>query len=112
MFARICKVILSLLFIQLLGAHAYAADPATAKQPPEANKIELRISNDGKALVDQNGKDVARFVKGTEVKQKGGVMKMQGCLCCQNDCVIYDHNGVCIKTVRSCVYDFDCSCRR
>ena len=59
-----------------------------------ATKLELRISDDGKAIVDQNGKEVARFVEGTRVrmmsnKVKATSLKMQGCWHCYPVCVVW-----------------------
>ena len=112
MYAKTCAVMISMLFIHLLSAHANAAEPEVVNLQDQGNKVELRISKDGKAIVDQNEQEVARFVEGTQVKQKGGLRKVGGCLCCTDECLIYDQNGVCIKKVRSCVYDFECSCRQ
>ena len=101
-----------LLFLFLGTAYANAAEPGAAKQLGQVEKKELRISNDGKAIVDQNGREVARFIKGIQMKQTGGTsQKLQGCMCCTPECLIYDQNGVCIKKHSSCTWDFDCSCR-
>jgi hypothetical protein len=80
----------------------------------EVTTLQLSISKDGRALVDQNGKVVANFVKGTQVKPGESLVKssgqtkaMQGCMRCTYDCVVYDGNR-CIQRVRSCTWDFDC----
>lgn len=75
-------------------------------------QLELRISDDGKALVDQNGKVVARFVEGTQVRvvkdnAKAKSQKMQGCWRCYPVCVIWDGNR-CVQWMRTCDWDFDC----
>jgi hypothetical protein len=106
---RICTIVTTALLLVFLGAYAHAAEPETAKQ---VEKKELRISKDGKALVDQNGREVARFSKGIQMnKTEITAQKMQGCMCCTKECLIYDKNGVCIKTYSSCTWDFDCGCK-
>lgn len=75
----------------------------------DGKKLELSISKDGRAIVDQNGKVIARFAKGLRVKAttKGTNAKLQGCFRCENECVIYDGNR-CVQYIRSCTWDFDC----
>ncbi len=75
----------------------------------DGKKLELSLSKDGRAIVDQNGKVIARFSKGLRVKAttKGTNLKLQGCFRCVNECVIYDGNR-CIQYIRSCTWDFDC----
>lgn len=78
----------------------------------KATTLELSISNDGKSIVDQNGKEVARFNEGMTVRPaKADTMKMQGCMCCEPSCVVYEGER-CIKWVRSCTWDFDCNCKK
>jgi hypothetical protein len=102
----------TMLLILFLSAYANAAKPEAAKQPGQIEKKELRISNDGKAIVDQNGREVARFVEDIQMNQPGKVsQKLQGCMCCTPECILYDRNGVFIKKYSSCTWDFDCSCR-
>ena len=69
-------------------------------------KVELVVSNHGKSIVDPQGVEIARAVGDIRFGKDGD--KMQGCFRCTDDCVIYDSNGKCIKTVRSCTWDFDC----
>ncbi len=111
---RIHAVISAMLLLLSLGAaSANAAGPATAKEPGQMEKKELQISKDGKTIVDQNGQEVARFRKGIQMKPTGTTaQKLQGCMCCEPECLIYDKNGVCIKSHSSCTWDFDCSCRK
>ncbi|GAB7028420.1 hypothetical protein [Geotalea toluenoxydans] len=104
-------MMIAALFVFCVGASwAIAAEPATAKQVVE--KKELRISADGNAIVDQDGREVARFANDIQLKQPSGAsMKLQGCMCCTPECLVYDKNGNCIKTYNSCTWDFDCSCK-
>lgn len=111
---RIYTVTTVMLLILFSGMYATAAEPEAAKQQREVTKMELSISKDGKAIVDQNGKEVARFVEGMRVqtmqtmtKAKG--QKMPGCMCCKRDCIIYEGER-CVQWVRSCQWDFDCNC--
>jgi hypothetical protein len=73
----------------------------------------LKLSDDGKALVDQNGQEIARFTEGIQVvaPKAAADQKLPGCMCCTDDCIAYDRDGKCIKKVRSCTWDFDCNCR-
>ncbi|ACM19686.1 hypothetical protein Geob_1326 [Geotalea daltonii FRC-32] len=100
------------LLLNLGTTLANAAEPEAAKQLIQVEKKELRISDDGNAIVDQNGREVARFANGIQMKQTGGTnLKLQGCMCCTPECIAYDQNGKCIKTYSSCTWDFDCSCK-
>lgn len=101
-----------MLFVFFSALYVNAAEPDAEKSQRPADKTELHISNDGNALVDQNGNEVARFVEGMRIHAKEGASnKLQGCMCCTDDCLIYDQNGQCIKPIRSCTWDFDCGCR-
>ena len=82
---------------------------AVKKEKADVTKQVLKVSPDGKALVDQNGKEVARFSEGMEVTVPAADSKMPGCMCCTNDCIIYEGNR-CVKRVRSCTWNFDCNC--
>ncbi|MGE5469078.1 MAG: hypothetical protein ACM3Y9_16780 [Ignavibacteria bacterium] len=88
---------------------AWAAGPAAA--PATMDKLELRISADGRAIVDQNGKPVAHFVDDLRVKASAQKTRLQGCMCCEKECIVYDNKGRCVKSIDSCTWDFDCSCR-
>lgn len=98
----------------VLNAPAVAEEAKHAKTAGKATTLELNISADGRSIVDQSGKEVARFKEGMQVKPaKAGMMKMQGCMCCEEkSCIIYDNKGNCIKWVDSCTWDFDCSCKK
>jgi hypothetical protein len=104
-------MMMAALFLLCAGASvAIAAEPAAAKQAVE--KKELRISADGNAIIDQDGREIARFANGIQLKQPQGVtQKLQGCMCCTPECIAWDKNGNCIKTYNSCTWDFDCSCK-
>ena len=104
-------------------------------QEAKITTLEMLISKDGRSIVDQNGNIIARFVEGMRVQMQApaadadnqkmaaqGVgneaaktnavsadsQKMKGCLRCHPECVIYDRNGVCVRYVQSCTWDFDC----
>lgn len=86
----------------------------SSAQPGDAaiTELKLRISDDGKAIVDQNGKVVARFAEGTRVQikakaEKSASQKMQGCFKCRQECIIWEGTK-CVKTIRTCDWDFDC----
>jgi len=83
------------------------------KDAPSATKLELRISDDGKAIIDQNGEEVAKFIKGTQVQMsskgiKANSLKMQGCMRCYPVCVVWDGKK-CVEWMRTCDWDFDCN---
>lgn len=77
--------------------------------------LDLRISPDGTAIVDAAGNPIAHFVEGMKVSlapgTKSSSASIPGCMCCKNECIAYDSNGDCIKTYRSCTWDFDCKCK-
>jgi hypothetical protein len=78
----------------------------------EVTKLELYLSKDGKAIVDQDGKEIARFVEGTQVQitskgKKIASQKMQGCWRCYPVCVIWEGKR-CVQWMRTCDWDFDC----
>ena len=103
---------LTVVLCVLFSAGQVAAEvTAVEKKQADTTKMVLKVSPDGKSLVDQDGKEVARFAEGMQVvPDKSGDKKMPGCMCCTNDCIIYDGEK-CIKTVRSCQWDFDCNCK-
>ena len=108
---RIGTMMSTLLLILFLGTYAHAADPNAAKQQRQVDKMELQISKDGKTIVDQSGREVARFVKGMQVRPvEGATQSLQGCMCCTDECIIYEGER-CVKKIRSCTWDFDCSCK-
>ena len=72
--------------------------------------LKLKISDDGKTIVDQNNNEVAKFKEDMNVKSSD--QKLQGCMCCKQECIVYDANGKCIKTYNSCTWDFDCNCSK
>jgi hypothetical protein len=111
---RIHAVVLTLVMCLLLvSTSAHAISSSLSKQLGQIVVKELQISKDGKAIVDQNGVVVARFAKDIKIKQTEGVkQKLQGCMCCTTECLVYDQNGRCIKTYNSCTWDFDCNCKK
>lgn len=75
------------------------------------------LSEDGKSIVDKNGNPVAKSSKplirplaGAQSDSKTGPVReeLQGCMKCSNECIVYDNQGKCIKTIRSCTWDFNC----
>lgn len=104
---------------------------STAKAGEAAvTELKLRISEDGRSIVDQNGQEIARFVEDMRVRikpqgeksaaaeksatvqkstagEKSVAMKMQGCFKCRQECIAYEGNK-CVKSVRTCDWDFDC----
>ncbi len=94
-------------------SYVYAAEPSVARQGGQVEKKELSISSDGKAIVDQNGREVARFVKDIQMKPTEKMsQKLQGCMCCVPECIAWDQNGNCVKEYSSCTWDFDCNCKK
>jgi hypothetical protein len=76
------------------------------------DELKLRLSDDGKSIVDQNGEEVAKFTKGTRVQMKANGDKevsqqMQGCWHCYRVCVIFEGSR-CVEWTRTCDWDFDC----
>lgn len=110
---RWISVMLAAVFASVLAGGAIAAEaPKADKKKVEVTKLELQLSKDGKAIVDQNGNEVARFVEGTRVQitakgKKTASQKMQGCWRCYYECVIWDGNR-CVQKIRTCDWDFDC----
>jgi len=99
------------LFIFFSAGQVAAEVTVVEKKQADTTKMVLKVSPDGKSLVDQEGKEVARFAEGMQViPDKSGDKKMPGCMCCTNDCIIYDGEK-CIKKIRSCQWDFDCNCK-
>lgn len=106
-------------FVRLFVAAAVAGTMAlathdsgkaqTATPPANATTLELSVSKDGRAIVDQNGKVIARFARGTRVRTatKAAGNKLQGCFHCTRECVVYDGDR-CVQYIRSCTWDFDC----
>ncbi|RJX31960.1 MAG: hypothetical protein C4516_04745 [Oxalobacter sp.] len=83
---------------------------AAEKRGIKPEKLALRISSDGKTIVDQHGKEVARFSKNIKVHvATKGVkdQKLQGCWHCYPECVVWDGNR-CMQWIRTCDWDFDC----
>jgi len=70
----------------------------------ESYTMELKISEDGHALVDQNGKEIARFREGITMRPSKDEddHPIQWCMHCEPVCVKWDNQGKCIKTVQSC----------
>lgn len=106
---NISAIMLVIILVFFSGAYAVADGSETGEKGSEVTKLELWISDDGKAIVDQNGNEIARFVEGMQVqtmtKEKG--QKLQGCMRCWYECLIYEGER-CVKWIRTCQWDFDC----
>ncbi len=90
---------------------------AAAASKEGLSVLNLSISADGGAIVDAQGHTIATFAEGIKVKMAGSSksaanesLAIPGCMCCKDDCLVYDSNGKCIKTYRNCTWDFDCNC--
>lgn len=86
---------------------------AVEKEQADNTRIVLKVSPDGKSLVDQDGREVVRFADCKQVAfpDASSENSLPGCMCCTEDnCMIYE-GGRCIKYVRFCQWDFDCSCK-
>ena len=99
----------AILLILFSGMSAAAAEPKSAKEQREVSTVELMISRDGKAIVDQNGKEVARFVEDLRIQapNKESTRKMPGCMRCWKECQVYEGER-CVTWIRTCQWDFDC----
>lgn len=101
------------LVLVAFNAPGIAEEMKHAEPVTDAAALELSISADGRSIVDQGGNEIARFKEGMQVRPaKAGTAKLQGCMCCEKSCIIYDEHGKCIKYINSCTWDFDCSCRK
>jgi hypothetical protein len=112
MHSKILRIYLVTAVISLLlfsGMYATAAESNAVKQQSEITKLELSISKDGKAIVDQNGNEVARFVEGMQVQTttEKKVQKMPGCMRCWYECIAWEGER-CVQKIRTCQWDFDC----
>lgn len=70
--------------------------------------LNLKISENGQTIVDDNGEEVASFREGLIVncQKEDGVQKLPGRLVCKDECIAYDSNGKCVRYVRSCTWEF------
>lgn len=100
--------IIALIFTaQVLSGQASAGESKAAKHRDKTT-LQLHISDDGSAIVDQHGKEIARFNEDLRVKpQQSGTMAMQGCMRCTPECIIWQGER-CVKEIDSCTWDFDC----
>lgn len=106
----ITTALIVLLFLCIAASQTADAEPAKVGTAPE--KKELRIASDGKGIVDQNGKVVARFAKDIRIQSPvGQTVSLPGCMCCKPECIVWDASGKCVKTYNSCTWDFDCNCK-
>ncbi|MEW6529538.1 MAG: hypothetical protein AB1473_01805 [Thermodesulfobacteriota bacterium] len=105
----VSAITVAVLLVIFTGIYAVADESKTGGKQRVVSKLELRISDDGKSIVDQSGKEVARFVEGTRVQTmpKMKDQKLQGCMRCWDECLVYDGER-CVKWIRTCQWDFDC----
>lgn len=68
----------------------------------------LRLSEDGRAIIDENGEELARFREGLVVRMstKSDESKLPGQLVCKKECIAWDTNGNCVQYVQSCTWEF------
>lgn len=95
----------------LFTAGQVAAEVVEIEQT-DATKMMLKVSPDGKSLVDQDGREVARFAEGMQVVVPDAAARknLPGCMCCTDDCILFEGDR-CVKTIRTCQWDFDCGCK-
>jgi hypothetical protein len=102
------------------GSSAAAIDNKTGveKKKADVTVSKLKLSADGKAIVDEQGNEIAKFKEGMQVKTTGKSktlkvepLSLPGCMCCTRECLAYDNKGKCVKWYRSCTWDFDCNCK-
>jgi cell division protein FtsI/penicillin-binding protein 2 len=136
--SQVISAVVVAVLITLFTTGSAVAQRSKAKAKARERNIDittltLTISKDGRSIVDQNGKIVARFVNGMRVQMapngdisesqtmqsassgsekrkdvKAESQQMKGCLRCHDECLIYDKDGRCVKWYRSCTWDFDC----
>ena len=70
--------------------------------------VSLSLSADGKSIVDDQGNEIARFRDGLTVtqSQKASGLKLPGHWKCDPECIAWDKNGKCVKSVMSCTWVF------
>jgi hypothetical protein len=105
----VSAITVAVLLLLVAADYAVADESKAGGKQRVVTKLVLRISDDGKSIVDQSGKEVARFVEGTRVQTMTKVkdQKLQGCMRCWDECLIYDGEQ-CVKWIRTCQWDFDC----
>lgn len=104
--------------------HASASTPSSESGKTESspsadypNVLQLKISDDGKAILDDKGKVIATFAEDITVKtaitktSAAGSPAIPGCMCCEQVCMAYEGEK-CVKWVQSCTWDFDCKCKK
>jgi hypothetical protein len=70
---------------------------------------QLRLSEDGKSILDDDGIVIGRFNLDVviQAKDKSSPLKLPGHLHCVNECIAWDSNGKCVRTYRNCTWVFD-----
>lgn len=69
--------------------------------------MDLKISEDGRAIVDANGSEIARFREGLVVRlPKKCAQKLPGHMVCKPECIRWDNHGNCIQYIQSCTWEF------
>lgn len=66
----------------------------------------LRISEDGRKIIDDNGDELATFREDIVVRteNKGGDFRLEGQMVCKKECIAWDSNGKCVRYYTSCTY--------
>ena len=68
---------------------------------------ELRVSDDGRAILDSDGNEVARFREGLVLRLPVKYAhKLPGHMVCRKECIAWDANGNCTKYIQSCTWEF------
>ena len=108
--------VLCLMSVAVMGCSGSQSPENSGNSTTQGTSVlDLRISPDGTAIVDAEGNPIAHFVEGMKVSlaatNKSTEATIPGCMCCKDECLAFDNNGKCVKTHRTCTWDFDCSCK-
>lgn len=103
---------MAVLYVFFTAGQVAAEVTVVEMEQTDATKIILKVSPDGKTLVDQDGREVARFAEGMQVvvPDAAADKNLPGCMCCTDDCLIFEDDR-CVKKIRTCQWDSDCSCK-
>jgi len=101
-------LLLTLAMVFFTGICAVAGDAGSVKKQKDSTMLTLRISDDGKTIVDQQGNEIARFSNSMRVvTPQKGMKKLPGCMRCWKECIVYEGTR-CVQWVQTCEWDFDC----
>lgn len=78
------------------------------KEKKDGFVSSLYLSADGRAIVDDQGRELAKLQKGFSIcyPQKDGGRKLPGHMVCTKECIAWNSNGVCVKYTTSCTWEF------